>query len=1504
MTEPECAPFKRSAVETSGSERTRSGSANHPLHYGADAVALVGMACRFPNDANDPAAYWKMLVSGSDAIDRVPPDRWPAEAFHAGQSGIPGKTTLNSGGFISDIDQFDADFFGIAPREARSMDPQHRIALELVWHAIEDANIRPSDLASTRTGVFLGLSSFDYYYRFIRKPIDELDAYTGIGNSVGVAAGRISYILGLEGPSLVVDTTCSSALVAIHLACASLQSGECENALAGGVNILLSPRPSVMASQANMLSPTNRCHAFDAAADGFVRGEGGGMLLLKLLSKAIADGDPIHGVIAGTATNQDGASFGLTVPNGPAQQRVIRAALDRAGVAPKDVGYIETHGTGTALGDPIEVGALKKVFGGERAEDRPLLIGSVKTNIGHLEAAAGVAGLMKTILAVKHGIVPPSLNFTTPNPRINWAESGIRVVTAPEQWPTAGPRIAGVSSFGFSGTNAHAVVCEAPALKPFNERNQAGERTIFLSAKSQASLQDLSARFGDKLLDENSAFSSNDFSHFCEVASTIRSSFAYRLAVGGPNAIDMGNALKSFAAGGKFNGATGQCYERKASTTCFLFPGHGSIYPGMAADLFETHETFRSAFSDACEIASDQLHLPLLKLIFEREDQLTSTAIAQPAIVCLASALTAMWRFEGVEAEHFLGHSVGEIAAASAAGAIAWEDAIRFAVARGRAMEACSEGTMLAVHGLNDHEAYAVADHNDVEIGAFNGQAWTTFAGRPDSIQKTADDDRLAGKMIVPLKVNRAFHSRFIEPALDQIAEAASAMVPKVDSRPWISNLSGEPVHAADLDWPDYWKQHARKPVRFGCGATTVQESGCNLFVEIGAQPTLAGLIKPSDETEFVPSLRRDQSDHQVHLTGLAKLFTVGVELRQVKRRDAVRRDLIRLPPYPFQRERHWVDFDSEGDQELGTSAKRLPLFDRKLVKFDLPQATASSREKRWLLCGEGDEEANLAQILSSQGVQCTTRPIDAIIGGELNAQDFDVILVLLPNLNAASQDVGSDQRELASAFAKLAGLTAIQLSQDRARTRIMVVTSNGSTAESAGYRSAVAAMVRTARREATDADWTLIDLQSSRLRENEASIFLALSAAEISEVEVKDNDLFSPFLSRRESSSGVEEECRIEGTFLVTGATGAIGKKIAAWLADRGASKVMLNAREGSGEKMAAVVSEVQQAGAIATVCAGDIASEATVSKLREKLTDTDELKGIFHCAGMLGDGMMANQTHQAFDQVANAKVSGTINLHRFSANMDLEYFVCFSSLAAAVGPPGQAVYAGANAFMDGLISERHRAGLAGHSIAWGPWDGEGMVAELTAAQKHRWERHGVRCMAPSLALEALGKVMRSNEPDTVVADVEWDEEALADGINVGDVLTDTIQPSGARQSALARLEKLASDMLEASGTALDDAGTAYLGPLLAEILGKPGDWKPDDELYLSDLGFDSLMTVELKRFVEQQLGITVPLAELMSPLSIIDVASLITRHVRLARISDTQTTEESGGVATEVLL
>jgi acyl transferase domain-containing protein/surfactin synthase thioesterase subunit len=879
-------------------------------------IAIIGVGCRVPG-AENPDEFWRLLQDGTDAVTEVPRDRWDVDAFYDPQSGKPGKMNTRWGGFLRQVDEFDPQFFGIAPREAVYMDPQQRLLLEVAWESLEHAGQVPEQLVRSQTGVFMGISSNDYQQVLKGNgSTTDINAYLGTGNAFSIAANRLSYFFDFRGPSLAIDTACSSSLVAVHLACQSLRSGESDLALAGGANLLLCPEVTLIFSQAHMMAPDGRCKTFDARANGYVRAEGCGVAVLKRLADAVRDGDRILAAIRGSAINQDGRSNGITAPNGPAQEAVLRQALANAEASPAEIGYVELHGTGTSLGDPIEAEALGHVLAqGRNPEDR-CAVGSVKTNIGHLEAAAGIAGLLKVALSLHHRQIPASLHFQKPNPYIPLEKLPLTVQTSLEPWPDDS-KLAGVSSFGFGGTNAHVVLEAAPIVGMPDRGDEKSDNSFFvlpLSAKSPEALKSLAQSYLEFL--KAIAPEALSLRDLCYTASVRRSHHEYRLSILLRNKTDLTTLLETFSNGEVPPEITvGQHKRNRNPKIVFVFPGQGPQWWAMGRELWHQEPIFRSVVEQCDSLLKTSIDWSLTQelLADERSSRLNETEIAQPALFALQIALVALWRSWGIEPSAVVGHSLGEVAAAYVAGVLSLEDALQVAYHRSRLMQRGTGcGKMAAVElSPSDAEALLAPYAGRLAIAAINSPTSVVLSGETAALEEVLEHLQQRNIFVKLLPVNYAFHSPQMEPFQAELVASLQDLDPQPAAIRLISTVTGQIVQGQELD-ANHWGRNIREPVRFAEAIAQLIVEKHTLFVEISSHPILAGYISQGlrnaeQEGAILPSLRRQTEERGTLLSSLGALYSKGYAVDWRKLYPEGGR-CVTLPTYPWQRSRYWVD--------------------------------------------------------------------------------------------------------------------------------------------------------------------------------------------------------------------------------------------------------------------------------------------------------------------------------------------------------------------------------------------------------------------------------------------------------------------------------------------------------------------------------------------------------------------------------------------------------------------
>ncbi|MDH6537734.1 acyl transferase domain-containing protein [Streptomyces sp. SPB4] len=967
-------------------------------------VAIVGMACRFPGDEGDvasPDELWELVAQGRDAIGGFPEDRgWDVDAVYDPEPGVPGKTYSRHGGFLKDAAGFDAAFFGITPREALAMDPQQRLIMEVSWEAFEHAGLDVTTLRGEDVGVYVGSNSNDYLLNVLDAR-EGAEGFIGTGNSASILSGRVSYTFGFEGPAVSVDTACSSSLVALHLAAQSLRQRECSLALAGGATVMATPTAFIEFSRQRGLAADGRCKSFSETADGTTWSEGAAVLLLARLSDARRLGYPVHAVIRGSAVNQDGASAGLTAPNGPSQRRVIRQALANARLTADRIDAVEAHGTGTPLGDPIEAQALLATYGRARAGGRPLWLGSLKSNLGHTQSAAGAGGVIKMVQAMRHGVLPRTLHLTEPTPRVDWTSGDVRLLTEARAWPDTGePRRAAVSSFGVSGTNAHVILEGPPAEEPPDRpRPAAGPLPWVLSGRSEEAVRAQAGRLADHL-------AARPHLAAADVAvslATTRAAFEHRAAVIGREREDLLAGLSALAAGTRAPGVLTGRTAPPDGRTAFLFPGQGSQQPGMGRELAEHEPVFADALDEVCGHLDQHLDRPLREVLFAADGTpeaalLDTTAYTQPALFAVEAALLRLLEDRGLRPDLVAGHSIGELTAAYAAGIWSLPDACALVAARGRLIQALpAGGAMVAVRATEDEVRARLAESGaTLDIAAVNGPGSVVVSGDETAVSDLARDWAARGRETKRLRVSHAFHSHHMDAMTGEFAEIARGLSYGAPALPVVSALTGGPV-TDEIRSPEYWVRHVRETVRFHDAVRALRDRGATTFLEVGPGGVLtaaARLCLPDAAPEtFVPVLRRRLPEPEAVLTAAAQAHTVGASPAWDRLLPGGR-TRVELPTYAFQRRRYWM----EGMAGAGTRQDGRP----SAAEPPTEPAPGAPRWPRRLAEASGDErDGLLLELVREQaaavmgGVDTTEiephRPFlelgfDSLMGVELRA--------------------------------------------------------------------------------------------------------------------------------------------------------------------------------------------------------------------------------------------------------------------------------------------------------------------------------------------------------------------------------------------------------------------------------------------------------------------------------------------------------------------------------------
>ena len=1511
------------ALRSSLKEADRLRQRNRQLVAAASApIAIVAMGCRYPGQVADPDGLWDLLARSGDAMSGFPADRgWDLEDLYDPDADQAGTSYVRAGGFVAGAGDFDAGFFGISPREALAMDPQQRLLLEVCWEAVERARINPASLRGSATGVFAGAAPSGYGTQLGSQDSAMLDQHLMTGNAGSVISGRVSYLLGLEGPAVTVDTACSSSLVALHLACQALRSGECALALAGGVAIMATPGELVSFSRRRGLAADGRCKAFSAAADGMGLAEGAGMLVLERLSDARRLGHPVLALIRGSAVNQDGASNGLTAPNGPSQQRVIRAALAAAGVSADEVDAVEAHGTGTTLGDPIEAQALIATYGQDRSQDRPLWLGSVKSNLGHAQAAAGVAGVIKMVLALRQGMLPATLHVDEPSPHINWPAGHVRLLSEAVHWPADDnrPRRAGVSSFGISGTNVHLILEEAPAADGDPPPAVPGPLAWLVSGRTQDSLRAQAMRLREWL----AARPELDHADVSWSLATSRASLEHRAAIIG----DLMTGLAAVAAGEPAPGVvTGTADPGGPGRVVFVFPGQGSQWTGMGRDLAVSHPVFAARLAECGRALAPYVDWDLDEVLASGPDQ---ADVVQPALWAVMVSLAAAWQAAGVTPAAVVGHSQGEIAAATVAGILSLDDAARIVALRSRALlTLAGRGGMVSVAEPADRVSERIAPWlGRLAVAAVNGPSATVVSGDTAALGELIAACEHAGVRAKAVPVDYASHGPAVEQIREEILAALAGITPAQARVPMVSAMTGEWLDGPEAD-AGYWYASLRAPVEFQRAIGVL--AGYQAFVEVSPHPVLTAAVAETaaDAAVVTGTLRRDDGGPDRFLASLAEVHVRGVAVDWPAVLVAGRQ--VDLPTYAFQQQRYWprpapVPAVAGGDGSVAEVRFWAAVEDgdvrglaRTLAVDDTPlgevlPALASWRRReqdrsvtagwryrvawvpvaergpavlsgRWLVVTPAGRGAELAggcmRALAAHGA----RPeVLEIATEDAERSRLSALITRFPagppGVCGVISLLALDETPSAGFPAVPGGLAGtlalLQAMEDvAAGARLWVLTQGAVAAgDDEVVTSPVQAMAwglgQVAALELPDRWGGLVDVPAGWDQRTAARLVRVLAGCGQDQVAIRSAGLLARRLVPAPVPRGSRPPWGPPGTVLVTGGTGTVGGRVARWAAGRGAPRVVLASRSGPvAAGVAWLAAALAAHGAKTEVVACDTAQRPRLAGLLARIAaDGPPLATVMHAAGVGQGTGIPELTERELAAAIAAKATGAAWLDELTVGLDLTGFVLFSSAAATWGSGGQAGYAAANAFLDALAARRRSQGRPGTSVAWGLWGGGGMGGGEGGA---RLERRGLRVMDPELAVQALGQALDAGETLVTVADVDWARFAPAFTLRrpsplIADLpeVRQALAAPGAADGggAAAALQTPLARRL--AGRAAAEQARALTNMVRAEaavILGYPSPEAVAANQPFKDLGFDSLTAVDLRNRLNAATGLQLP--------------------------------------------
>lgn len=1460
-------------------------------------VALVGIGCRYPGAVESPEDLWDLVASGTDAVTPFPTDRgWDVTGLYDPDPAAAGRTYCREGGFLHRAAEFDAGFFGISPREALATDPQQRLLLETAWEAVERAGLDPRALRGTRTGVYAGAWDGGYT-RAAAEPSAELEGDLLTGGVVSFTAGRIAYVLGLEGPAVAVDTACSSSLVALHLAAQALRAGECDLALAGGVTVMATPQTFTQFARQRGLAADGRCKAFAAGADGFGPGEGAAMILLERLSDARRHGHPVLAVIRGSAVNQDGASNGLTAPSGRAQERVVRAALETAGLGPEDIDVVEAHGTGTRLGDPIEAHALMNTYG--RRTGTPLLLGSVKSNIGHTQAAAGAAGVIKMVGALRHGLLPPTLHVDAPSAEIDWSLGAVELLTAAREWRADDrrPRRAAVSAFGVSGTNAH-VILEEPPPTPEVDAAFEGPIALPLSGRSPAALREAAGRWGRWLARQEDAPLPD-----VAVAAASRTLFEHRAVAVGDHPGDLAARLRGFAEGDVDVLVAGKAPA--PGRTAFVFPGQGAQWVRMGVDLADASPAFAAALAECAEALAPFVDWNLLEVLrrgdsadFERVD------VVQPASWAVMVALAQLWRSLGVRPAAVVGHSQGEIAAAVVSGALSRADGARVVALRAQliARSLAGAGGMASVALPAAELERRLGEprwNGRLGVAAVNAPSATVVSGDVKAVDAFVAAGEAEGIRVRRIPVDYASHSVHVERLEAELAELLGDVPSRRPEVPFVSTVTGRRVtEDGELD-AHYWYRNLRAPVRFADTLRTLMTDGLGVFIEASPHPVLTPAVAETAavlqrDVLAVGSLHRDDGGLDRLLTSVAQAWAGGVDVtwRALHPGGPVR--AADLPTYPFQRRHYWL-------APTTPTARAVPgdptdAF-RYRIEWEPSRVGAATPTGRWLLVVPDeatDDARSAADAFARAGAEVTTTAVDvtattrASLAALLMDGTYDGVVSLLgtdPRPMPDSQpgrdpQPGRSQLDRALIGTMLLAQAAVDAAVTTGRAFPMWTVTRGAVAV-APQESPVAAgaqvwgLGRSVALEHPSSWGGLVDLPTSADSRDWDRLTQVVAAGDEDQVALRPASAFHRRLVPAPAGEA-RRRWRPHGTVLVTGGTGALGGHLARELARDGADHVVLTSRRGAASPGAAdLVDDLRALGAEATVEAVDVSDRAALATLLAEHRPT----AVFHAAGVPHSAHFLALDEVELARILAGKVTGARHLDELSRELGLELdaFVLYASGAGVWGSGGQSAYSAANAALDALALRRRADGLQATSVAWGLWGGGGMG---DGAGEDYLSSRGLGIMTPSAAVTALRRTLDRDETEIVVADVDW--PTFAQHFTVFrpspliSRLAGTSAAAGGRDEGEPeedrRSELLAADPRERYELLLE-----LTRATVAAVLGHDGPRDVGVEQSFTDLGFSSLTAVELATRLGRPIGRKLP------PTLIFDHpnAEAVTRHL-----------------------
>ena len=1483
-------------------------------------IAVIGMACKFP-DANDSQQFWQLLLDGKNTTKPVPKDRWNAAQYYSENLGEVGKIYTKTGNFLNSAFEFDPNFFDLSETECLQMDPQQRLLLETSYRALENSFIDVLSLRKKNVGFFVGIMNQDYSYQSLLD-LNKLLVHTGLGNGLGIAAGRLAYFYGTYGPALAIDTTCSSSLVAIHLACESLRNQESEMALACGVSLTLEPAMNVFASRLQALAKDGLCKTFDDKADGLVRGEGCGVIVLKKLSAALRDHHPILAIISGSAVCHDGKTSGFSVPSGISQQLVIENAIRKAHLNPQDINYIEAHGTGTELGDPIELNALASIFADTHTKENPLLIGSVKTNIGHLEPAAGIAGVIKVILSLIHEKIPKHLNFNIPTKQFDWGNMPIKVNDNSLDWKKGKKkRIAGVSAFGLSGTNAHVILEEFVAeTNPLLNERKEKERThhiLTLSAKSDLALEAMWTDIKKMVLPPfNQIESLADLAYSYNNGKTTYSKKGFIVFKDAEDLYLKLSAREAKSSLKRLEMANRHSLQKKIG---WLFSGQGSQWFSMGLELYESSPAYRDVI-DRCDALFMELkNISLKEVLFQIDDhKIFDTSYAQPALFATSCALSALWKEWGVTPAVLLGYSTGEYAAACCAGVFSLEEGFKLITQRAELIEAYApRGNMVFVTARRIEAADQFKDiqgkyKDSVTIASYNGPKTWVISGEEIELAKCCEELHKQGFHTKKLKVSQAGHSPLLKPLQELLREAASKIEYRDPQIPLISNLSGQLIKAGEIN-ADYWARHLIEPVHFKQSMECCASLNVTIYQEMGPQAVLLGMGEGcvSGDYLWLPSLSEGKSDWKHMLESLGTLWMQAIPIDWKQFDQPYSRKWVSLPNYPFQNKYYklqdainpaivdWFYFADWEPVSLSLNATKrkelvgtfnwilfadqsnslkeltdcLIALGASITQIQVGEKFAELTTEKYEINPAAKEDYNR---LFAHLSQSNKKPWQIVYGWALDSLENSSFNHLQEMVDAQKLSVeGLLNLAQSLLLMKMQHVPHLHLITRYAQDEgVNQIPRPVNLAQSAAW-----GLGKVLNLDSSNIKGVLLDIDE-RVLDGFQGLDVLLNDRNEKQILIRNGCCYKQRVKQIEKSRLSAQQFQGNGTYLITGGLGGLGLAVANWLAKKGVAHIALLGRSGiKNEFIRTKIDEIKAINPNLTLYQADVSN---YQQMKEVIADIDQnhppLKGVIHAAGVMDEVKeLSDYTIEAINQIQLPKTVGAWILNELTSTYDLENFVLFSSGSSVWGSRGIPGYVIGNQVLDALTSVRRAQNLPATTINWGVWGGENMATHTDFTEF--LQLIGNRFMDPVLACNALEVSLASSGNQLIIANVDWtrysDSIQVYSPTNIFDYLTEQVKQQRAGHfdgqffDELGRLNEIEKiDLLSHS-----------IKQIISESI-QSNDFEYSTPI--NTLGISSLAGLEMKNTLKKLLGIDIPIRKFMEGFSIYDLAHYILEELQ----------------------